>query len=236
MKAIANLDGVERVLGPQLNLRLGSSGRLLRTGAWLACDALQVSIAGSFRTGNIDAMSGSRYSHAKESKTRVQRKTRDAQKEVSHLTFIGCPCAKKGVNNVMLIIVSRRERTHAFSLSYDKHRVLQKLSRVASARRVNIGVGDAPIAQAEWDRLGVRRHSMIKSGVTIVAKNDEARIQPKQNIEKAATPCNHAKKKRCMKWLTAFFSLLLLLLFVPSLSRSRWRECPGYKRGSCRSR
>jgi hypothetical protein len=93
---------------------------------------------------------------------RVQRKTRDAQKEVSHLTFIGYPCAKKGVNNVMLIIVSRRERTHAFSLSYDKHRVLQKLSRVASARRVNIGVGDAPIAQAEWDRLGVRRHSMIK--------------------------------------------------------------------------
>ena len=113
------------------------------------CRCICPSIAGSFRTGNIDAMPVSRYSH-------------DAQKEVSHLTFIGYPCAKKGVNNVMLIIVSRRERTHAFSLSYDKHRVLQKLSRVASARRVNIGVWDAPIAQAEWDRLGVRRHSMIK--------------------------------------------------------------------------
>ena len=27
---------------------------------------------------------------------------------------------------------------------------------------------------------------------------------------------------------------LLLLLLAPSLSRSRWRGCPGYKRGSCR--
>lgn len=92
------------------------------------CRCICPSIAGSFRTGNIDAMSVSRYSHAKESKTRVQRKTRDAQKEVSHLTFIGCPCAKKGVNNVMLIIVSRRERTHAFSLSYDKHRVFKTVA------------------------------------------------------------------------------------------------------------
>jgi hypothetical protein len=120
--------GWNELLGAQLNLRLGSSGRLLRTGAWLACDALQVHLSLyrrllSDRQHRRDARL-TLFAYEREQNSSSE-KTRDAQKEVSHLTFIGYPCAKKGVNNVMLIIVSRRERTHAFSLSYDKHRVFK---------------------------------------------------------------------------------------------------------------
>ena len=166
MKAIANLDGVERAAW----IAAESAPRIERTAFENRCMARLRRTAGAFvplSPAPFGPATSTRCpSHVirmrKRAKLEFREKLAMRRKRSAILTFIGYPCAKKGVNNVMLIIVSRRERTHAFSLSYDKHRVLQKLSRVASARRVNIGVGDAPIAQAEWDRLGVRRHSMIK--------------------------------------------------------------------------
>ena len=101
---------MERVLGSQLNLRLGSSGRLLRTGAWLACDALQVHLSLyrrllSDRQHRRDVRL-TLFACEREQNSSSEKNSRCAEK-VSHLTFIGCPCAKKGVNNVMLIIVSQ---------------------------------------------------------------------------------------------------------------------------------
>jgi hypothetical protein len=55
---------------------------------------------------------------------------------------------------------------------------------------------DAPTAEAERNRLGIPRHSIIKDGLKTVALNEKERSQPNQGLgpKLLLVALTHAKK------------------------------------------
>ena len=67
---------------------------------------------------------------------------------------------------------------------------------------------DSPTTEAERDRLGVPRHSIIKdAGLASVALNEEERRQPNHALGQKLPLVALALKKRNIDWLNPLFPL-----------------------------